>query len=142
MLSQLAEERVFSKLDANSGFWQVRLDPNSKLLTTFITPWGRYCFHRMPFGISSAPEFYQRAMEKILDGLDGVLCFMDGVFSVWQRRQGTLEPDSRKFSNASFRQESPSKCEFGSESVRFLGHVISSEGIRPRPQRRSKLLVR
>ena len=38
MLSQLAEGRVFSKLDANSGFWQVRLDPNSKLLTTFITP--------------------------------------------------------------------------------------------------------
>ena len=54
-------------------------DPNGKLLTTFITHWGRCCFRRMPFGISSAPEFYQRAMEKILDGLEGVLCFMDDV---------------------------------------------------------------
>ena len=40
MLSNLAEGKVFSKLDANSGFWQVRLDPECKLLTTFITPWG------------------------------------------------------------------------------------------------------
>ena len=66
MLSQLSKGRLFSKLDANSGFWQVLLDEESRLLTTFITPWGRYCFKRMPFGISSAPEFYQRCMEKIL----------------------------------------------------------------------------
>lgn len=75
MLSQLAEEKMFLKLDTNSGFWQVMLDPGFKALTTFITPWGRYCFNRMPFGISSAPEYYQRAMEKILHCVDGFLCF-------------------------------------------------------------------
>ena len=48
--------RIFSKLDANSGFWQIPLSKQSKLLTTFITPYGQYCFNKMPFGISSAPE--------------------------------------------------------------------------------------
>jgi len=61
LISQLSQGRVFSKLDANSGFWQVKLEPGCRLLTTFITPWGRFCFNRMPFGISSAPEFFQRS---------------------------------------------------------------------------------
>ena len=64
MLTHLAEGTMFSKLDANSGFWQIKIHETSKLYTTFVTPWGRFCFNRMPFGISSAPEFFQRTMEK------------------------------------------------------------------------------
>ncbi len=53
ILAQLAGAKVFSKLDANSGFWQIPLSPASALLTTFFTPYGRYCFQRLPFGITS-----------------------------------------------------------------------------------------
>ena len=73
-LGQLSDARIFSKLDANSGFWQVPLADESALLTTFITPFGRFCFKRLPFGISSAPEHFQRRMSAILEGIDGVLC--------------------------------------------------------------------
>ena len=76
-LAQLAEARVFTKLDANSGFWQIPLSEESARLTTFITPFGRFCFHRLPFGITSAPEHFQRRMNEILDGLEGVVCMMD-----------------------------------------------------------------
>jgi len=79
MLASLGKGKVFSKLDANSGFWQVVLDEKSRLLTTFITPWGRFCFRRMPFGISSAPEYFQREMERILKGSEGVVCLMDDI---------------------------------------------------------------
>ena len=78
-LAQLAGARVFSKLDANSGFWQIPLSAESSLLTTFLTPFGRYSFHRLPFGIMSAPEHFQRRMSVILDGMDGVVCLMDDV---------------------------------------------------------------
>ena len=54
-LAQLAGARIFSHLDTNSGFWQIPLAAASALLTTFIAPFGRHCFHRLPFGISSAP---------------------------------------------------------------------------------------
>ena len=56
ILGELSAATVFSKLDANSGFWQIPLAAESRLLTTFITPFGRYCFNKLPFGVSSAPE--------------------------------------------------------------------------------------
>ena len=79
ILAQMTGAKVFSKLDANSGFWQIPLAPQSRLLTTFITPHGRYCFNKLPFGISSAPEHFQKRMSKILAGLEGVLCLIDDV---------------------------------------------------------------
>ena len=64
ILAQLSGACIFSKLDANSGFWQIPLSTESALLTTFITPFGCYCFHRLPFGITSAPEHFQRRMSQ------------------------------------------------------------------------------
>ena len=98
MISQLSTGWVFSKLDANSGYWQVILEEESQLLTTFLTPWGRFSFQRMPFGLNSASEFYQRSMEKILFGLDGVICMMDDILIFgrdqdehWKRLKLVLE---------------------------------------------------
>ena len=53
-LAQLSGATVFSKLDANSGLWQIPLADEMKLLMTFITPYGRYRFNKLPLGISSA----------------------------------------------------------------------------------------
>ena len=64
ILAQIGDSTIFSKLDANAGFWQVKLSKESALLTTFITPYGRYCFNRLPFGITSAPEFFPKANVK------------------------------------------------------------------------------
>ena len=75
-LAQIGAARILSKLDANSGFWQVELSRDSALLTTFITPFGRYCFNRLPFGITSAPEHFQRRMGDIVSGLEGVVCLV------------------------------------------------------------------
>jgi len=68
-----------SKLDANSGFWQISLSAESSLLTTFITPFGRYSFKRLPFGITSAPEHFQRRMSTLLEGIEGVVYLMDDI---------------------------------------------------------------
>lgn len=78
-LAQLTGATVFSKIDANSGFFQILLDEMSRELTTFITPISGYYFNRLSFGITSAPEHFQRQMENILAGQKGVLCHMDDV---------------------------------------------------------------
>ena len=78
-LAKIQNSKIFTKLDANSGFWQIPLDPSSRLLTTFVTPFGHFCFNRLPFGISSAPEIFQHTMSRILEGLEGVICHMDDI---------------------------------------------------------------
>ena len=78
MLGQMANAHVFSKIDCNSGFHQIPLSDASSLLTTFITPFGRYCYRRLPFGINSGPEHFQRRVCEILDGLP-VACLMDDI---------------------------------------------------------------
>ena len=72
ILAQLSGAKIYTKLDANSGFWQIPLSPESALLTTFITPFGRFCFHRLPFGITSGPEHFQCRMSEILNGREGL----------------------------------------------------------------------
>uniref|UniRef100_A0A1X7VWW3 Reverse transcriptase domain-containing protein n=1 Tax=Amphimedon queenslandica TaxID=400682 RepID=A0A1X7VWW3_AMPQE len=79
LLAQLTRAKVFPKLDANSGFWQIPLAPESALLTTFITPFGRYYFYRLPFGITSAPEHFNRRISDILTGAQGVVSMTDNI---------------------------------------------------------------
>eukprot|EP00731_Ephydatia_muelleri_P025358 Em0017g441a len=78
-LAKLSGATVFSKLDANCGFWQIPLAKHVQLLTTFITHFGRYCFTKLPFGISCAPELFQKKMSDILQDIEGKLCQMDDV---------------------------------------------------------------
>ena len=66
-LAKLGGAKVFSKLDTNSGFHQIPLTEESKLLTTFITPFGRFCYNRLPFDITSAPEHFQ--MRNVFDSI-------------------------------------------------------------------------
>ena len=64
--------RYFSVLDAKNGSWQVNLYENPTYFTTFNNTFGRFRWLRMPFGISSAPEIWQRKMHEAIEGLQGV----------------------------------------------------------------------
>ena len=68
----LTQAKVFSVLDAKTGFWQVKLTESSSYLTTFNTPFWRYRWKCMPFGISSAPEVWQQKMNELVEGLSGM----------------------------------------------------------------------
>ena len=81
---------VFSTLDARSGFWQIKLDHKSSLPTTFSTPFGRYRFLHMLFGIISASEVFQRAMEELFAGY---LCAIT-VDDLLAWGEGTVEHDA------------------------------------------------
>lgn len=65
MTPRLAGSKVFTSLDAASGFYQIPLHEESRMLTTFITPFGRYAFCRLPFGITSAPEIFQKGQRSL-----------------------------------------------------------------------------
>ena len=104
--TQMVGAAVFSKLHANCGFRQIPLHENSQKLTTFITPFGRFYFKRLPFRISSAPEYFQWRMSAILAGHKSVLCHMDVIFIFG--RDVNMMPTWLPLSDPSKRLESPS----------------------------------
>ena len=136
-LGQLAGSKYFTKLDCNSSFWQVKLTDDSKLLTTFVTPFGRYAFNRLPFGIASASEYFQKRMFQILEGLDGVLCQTDDVLVHGKTEQ---EHDQRLNMVLTGMEKAnltlnPDKCEFSKPSVKYVGYIIGSNGISADPDK-------
>ena len=71
IISEMAGAQYFSKLDASSGYWQVKVDDESSDLLTFGTPFGWYCFKRLPFGIHSASEVFQAEVASIIENIPG-----------------------------------------------------------------------
>lgn len=141
IMSQFANAKYFSKLDASSGFWQLKLDSASSKLCTFNSPFGRYRFLRLPFGIASAPEVYHKTIHMIYEHLEGVDTSMDDII-IWgsskaehdKRLKSVLEA-TRK-ANLKLNKE---KCQLGVKELTFVGDILSSEGIRPDPRKISAI---
>ena len=141
MLPNLDKAKVFTKLDARKGFWQLKLDEKSSKLTTFWTPWGRYRWLRMPFGISPAPEVFQHRQHELLSGLVGVEVMADDLLVYGK---GNTTEEAVKDHNVNLKKLLDRLLEKGSrlnreklilcqEEVSFYGHIISKEGVRPDP---------
>lgn len=142
LLAQLGGATVFTKLDCNQGFHQIPLDAESQELTTFITPFGRFCYTRLPFGISSGPEIFQRMMSQLLSDINGVLCDMDDILVYGMTQSDhdeTLKQVLTRLRDNGLTLNSE-KCEFSKTSVRFLGHIISSKGVQIDPAKVKAIL--
>ena len=153
LFAKMHGAKFFSTLDAASGFWQIPLAPESSDLTTFITPFGRYRFTRLPFGITSGPEIFHRVMQTLLRGIAGAACFIDDIV-IWgstvEEHDARLRLVLTRCQQSGLRLK-PSKCVFRSTSVKYFGHVLSGEGVSadtdklkavaemPRPKNREEL---
>jgi len=136
-LPQLTKAKVFTIIDVSEAFHTIMMDEE----TTFQGPNGRYCYTRMPFGITSGPEEYQLCQHELLDGLHGVINIADDicVFGCGDSKEeadivhnknltGLLE----KCSNHDLRL-SANKLQFKSPSVTFMGHKLTDKGVEPDP---------
>jgi transposase InsO family protein len=126
----------FATLDATKGYWQVPLDMESQLLTTFLTPWGRFCYTRAPMGLASSGDEYcargDRALENITNKIkvvDDVLVYADS----WNALQKSLN-DIMEACNDNNITLSASKFVIGRE-VRFVGMKISADGVSADPSK-------
>lgn len=136
MEGELSGAAYFSCLDANSGFHQIPLDENTSKICTFATPFGRYRYVRLPFGISSAPEVFQKQTSEIFDGIPGVHVYIDDI-SVWgatkeehdQRLVAVMKAAAK--AGLTFNAE---KCKSGVTEVQFLGDIITSQGHLDKPK--------
>eukprot|EP00731_Ephydatia_muelleri_P024692 Em0016g963a len=141
VLPKLKGAKIFSLLDAKDGFLQVKLTDRSSYLTTFWGPSGRFRWLRMPFGISSAPEEFQRRLQGALHGLSGVAVVADdvlvfGVGSTMEEARVNHDDSLLKLlqrareCNLKLNRE---KLRLHMPEVLYIGHIISANGIRPDP---------
>lgn len=131
IMSNLNGAKYFSVLDASNGFWQMPIDESSSKLCTFNTPFGRYRFLRLPFGLSCAPEIFQRQMVQFIDDIEGVVTYFDDVLifakSV-EEHNSILERVLERFKKFNLKLNK-SKSKFCVTKIKYLGHIISNNGI-------------
>lgn len=148
ILPELAKAKVFSKADLREGFLQVSLDDTSSRLTTFQTPWGRYRWLRMPFGISPAPELFQMKLDQNLEGLKGVFKIADDILITGQGDTESEAEEDHDRNLANFldrcreRQIKLNKAKFNfkCQEVSFIGHQLTKDGLKLDPRKVDAIL--
>lgn len=134
---KLTGKKIFSVLDLKEGYWQVQLSEAASKLCTFSTPFGCYRFLRLPFGLSIAPEVFQKYNERNFQGIPGVVIYFDDVLIAAETKDEhdriLAEVVNRaRHLNIRFNKE---KFQFCSKKVNYLGQVVSEKGISCDPDR-------
>lgn len=138
-LDALCDSSWFSCLDLSSGYYQVLMDPSDKEKTAFTSHEGLFQFRVMSFGLCNAVATFQRLMETVLRGLhwktcllyiDDVIVFANKFDTHIQRLDNVLE----RIAQAGLKI-SPKKCHFFQKQVKFLGHIVSEDGVSTDPQK-------
>ena len=137
VLPELAGKSVFSVLDLKDAYWQIKLDDESSYLCTFNTPFGRFRFLKMPFGISSAAEVLQRKTHQVFGDISGVHIIADDMLIAAENKaehdqimRRVLERGIQKNIKFNF-----SKLKLKRPSVEYNGVIISAQGQRPDPKK-------
>ena len=136
VLAKIPNAKVFSVLDAKSSFWQIPLDKESRKLTCFATPFGRYIYNVLPYGVKVGSEVYQQTIEQLFDS-EPCEIIIDDIL-VW----GTNDDDHDKKLKVVLERcrevnlkLNPKKCRFRVSRVQYVGNILSSTGVYPDPDK-------
>ena len=147
-MPELARAKIFSTVDLTAGYWHCILDHESSLLTTFATPFGRYTWKRLPFGLSASSEIFQKRVSQALEGLDGILNITDDVliYGVGDTQEEALADHDRNLEallqicKAHGIALNKNKLKLGIPEVPFMGHIFSKEGLKIDPNKAKAVL--
>jgi transposase InsO family protein len=132
-IQSIPKNQIFSQIDLSMGFHQIRLSEESIKLTSFIIPGAQYEYLRVPFGLANSPRFFQRIMNDLLGHLPFVNIFVDDIFifspSISEHQSHLLQIlEIFKANNIIINLE---KSSFFQKEVKYLGHIITQDGIKP-----------
>jgi transposase InsO family protein len=134
--------KVFSCLDMRQGYFHVKIRESDIEKTAFVTPRGQYEMLRMNFGYSNAPPFFQQLMERLLKGIEGVTVYLDDILIATKDEKSHQKALSRVievFSRNNMKLNL-SKCLLFQRDLKYLGHIISDQGVAANPEYIKKIL--
>ena len=134
ILEMLTSAKFISKVDLNKGFYQIPIDPVDIPKTAFCTPWGKFEFCVMPFGLRNGPAVFQRLMDRILHKdkelaqvyIDDIAIFS----SSWDSHCSDIARVLGRLREAGL-TANVSKCQWGQTKCEFLGHVVGEGKVCP-----------
>ena len=137
-LTSLAGSKIFSALDNAGAFHVVPLSEDAKQKTAFSTGYGHWHFKTMPFGLANGPATYSRLVQRVLQGIPTsmALAYLDDILCHSADFAGHMESLTRVFSayqKAGLKLQ-PAKCFLFKASTKYLGHVVSEQGLAPDPE--------
>ena len=134
MYGRLKGAKYFTTLDLRSGYYHIGLSENSKAKTAFVTPFGKYKFEVVPFGLAQAPAYFQQLISMVLqDCSEFMMAYLDDIIIFSRNEHEHLKHIKIIFQKliAAGLKLKESKCDFSKKEIHYLGHLISSEGIHP-----------
>ena len=143
VLERISHAKIFTKLDIRQGFHRLRMDPESEELTTFRSRFGSFKYKVMPFGLTNGPAIFQRYVNSILMDcldkfvtafVDDLLIYSDNILEHETHVRTVLER-----LRAAGLQAAIHKCEFHVTRTKYLGFIISTEGIEVDPAKTSSI---
>ncbi|KAK3703408.1 hypothetical protein QZH41_003904 [Actinostola sp. cb2023] len=139
ILAKLNGAKYFSIVDARSGYWNIKLDEESSYYTTFNSPFGRYRFCRLPFGLICAQDVFQKKVDETFGDLTGVTGIADDIVVVGFKEDGSDHDTNLQAVMERARSTglkfNPDKCVIKSTSIPFYGHILSANGLKVDPSK-------
>ena len=139
ILDNLGKAKYFSVFDLANGFYQILMNPADGPKTAFSTDRGHYEYLKLPFCLKGALDTFHRLMDRVLTGLQGTELFVypDDIVIFAASIEEYTDRVRRIFTrlSAAGRRLQPEKCAFLSTKVKYLGHIISEDGVRPDPSK-------
>ena len=135
--ARLRGSQIFSTFDLRSGYHHMELSPEARAKSAFVTPLDKFEFTRCPFGLSQAPAYFQRLMNKVIKGLPFAFVYLDDVLIHSPDIETHLEHIRilfQRLREADLKLKD-SKCNYFKTHVQYLGHLVSGKGIKPLPEK-------
>jgi len=134
---KLHGKRIFSVIDMKDGFWHICLDEASSKLCTFNSIFGRYSYTRLPFGIASAPEVFQKRANEIFRDIPNVFVIFDDLLIAAASDEEHEQTLHKVFERAREKcvRFNRNKIQLRVRQCKYIGHLLTPEGICPDPDK-------
>ena len=133
ILAKWGKAKFFTTLDLRSGYYHIALDKDAIKKTAFVTPFGKYEYLKVPFGLAQAPSYFQNFMNKVLNGLNFTLAYLDDIIIFSETVEQHLKQIQivlNRLRQAKLKLKK-SKCAFFKKDLHYLGHLLTTDGVKP-----------
>jgi hypothetical protein len=138
-LRKLSGFKYATAIDLHMGYYHIPLDLEAQKLCTTILPWGKYQYKKLPMGVKTSPDIFQRIMYELLGDIPNIQVYLDAILI---KSNGTFEEHAAIMEQVLdiLQKANLRKCYFGESKIDYLGYEITRDGIQPQPKKVEAIL--